>query len=411
MKRVLAVCVLILFPVLLSAQSLSLLWENTTFRGSQNTAQSVDAIRNRVVVGELLDQNVTNSAAVKGFNATTGHLVWTDERTDGLYGWIQVKTAGDLAVAALQHLIPPPAGIGQATVELILRAYDVRTGDIRWTRTTTTLSNPQQMLIRNGRIAVIGYSAATDPLTGVIIVDDLATGVELWRVDDIQPPILPLQDTIFWDLDDAGRNLVVVGTVGPSLPRETHIRSYRFTDGHLRWEKVIPSIGAIQVQVLNGRAYIAGHSTVVFDGYLAAFSIADGSTAWELSVPNEGFFSSLLVTPTQVIAGSPFSIRAYDISTQALRWSRPFVEEESITTRILPLGRFLLTVRQINKPPFGPAHFLLTLLTTDGDTLSDIAGIDSTLVRDAIFLNGKLAVSGSSPAGAFIRVYTLEVAP
>src|SRR5262245_21496238 len=167
-KTCLCLCLCLVFAITAPAQSLTLLWESSTFRGTsafQNSAQSVDALRNRILVGEILE---STTAVVKAFNRV-GHLIWTDEL---LGGWVQVKVVGNLAIADVEQITPPPNGIGRNTFSLVLRAYNLRTGEPLWTA-RTSLDSPQRVLVRNGRIAVVGYSQSTDPLTGVILVHDL----------------------------------------------------------------------------------------------------------------------------------------------------------------------------------------------------------------------------------------------
>lgn len=411
-KTCLCLCLCLVFAITAPAQSLTLLWESSTFRGTsafQNSAQSVDALRNRILVGEILE---STTAVVKAFNRV-GHLIWTDEL---LGGWVQVKVVGNLAIAVVEQITPPPNGIGRNTFSLVLRAYNLRTGEPLWTA-RTSLDSPQRVLVRNGRIAVVGYSQSTDPLTGVILVHDLATGAPLWRVDDIQPYVIPLRDTVFWDLDEAGHNLIVVGTIGPGVARDLHIRSYRFTDGHLRWEKIVPSTFAVTVRVFDRIAYITGLSGTSGAGYLAAFAIGDGTPVWELITPNE-FFTSLAVTASQVITSGPFSIRAYDTTTHALLWSRltPFGgPTEEFTFRVLPLGNSLfLTISLLSPSPIGPpspSQTVLRVLDNSGNTLTEVAGLFSIGVRDAVLLNDRLVVVGSSTAGALVRAYEIGIVP
>jgi len=387
---------MVTFVTVAQAQSFNLLWESTTFRSPSDSAQSVAALRNRVIAGEVLGRadNSGQDVLVKAFNPTTGHLVWTDEISDGY--WVRVETAGDLAVAA----------IARTTPELLLRGYDLKTGDIRWTA-HTSLDLPKAVLVRNGRIAVVGYSQVTDPSTGlflvagVILVHDLGTGRELWRVEEVQPPIIPLKDTIFLDLDDQARNLIVIGTVGQT---ELHVRSYRFTDGFLRWEQVVPNTFAMQVEISGHEAVIAGFSNGAT--YLVAFDIGTGHLLWQAAPEMGRAFTWLRLTATQVIVSGTFTIQAYDRLSHEVVWRKPLTADQAIP-HIRPIGRFL-AVAEIDSPLFGPPTTSLQLLDpATGDTVFDLP-LSTAIVRDALVFQNRLILVGSSDAGAFVKVFAIE---
>src|SRR5262245_15232111 len=163
-----AVCVLTLSR--LEAQpSFSLLWENSIFRkAGTDRAQSVAVLHNRTIVGEVLGRpdSEDTDVAVKAFNSTTGHLIWTDEFPGT---WIRVATSHDIAIA-VASIAPAPA-----LNNLLLRAYSLRDGTIHWT-SFATFDAPQQLLVHNGRLAIVGYHGQTrtvTPLSAIAVVFDI----------------------------------------------------------------------------------------------------------------------------------------------------------------------------------------------------------------------------------------------
>src|SRR5262245_14885816 len=200
---IVAVCLFVLSISLhADTASVNLLWESTTFRqANRDLAQSVATLHNRTIVGEVLGRadNSGTDVAVKAFNATTGHLIWDDE-----FEGAAVEVLAQHGTAIAVALVPRQSD-GK---NLQIRAYDLRDGRILWT-TLERLDSPQRALQANGRLAVVGYdSLGFDPLVGRILTIDLATGTPLWSIAIQQPYSIPLQDTIFWDIDDAGHHVV-----------------------------------------------------------------------------------------------------------------------------------------------------------------------------------------------------------
>src|SRR5262245_864798 len=403
MKTLIAAVGLLVLSLSLYADTVSfnLLWESTTFRrANTDRAQSVSTLRHRIIVGEVLGRpdNLDTDVVIKSFNLH-GRLIWTDELNDA--NWVRVETAGDLAVAVIQHFIPPPGGIGRVELDLVLRGYDLKTGEIRWT-SHTILDSPQQLLVRNGRIAIVGYSTFTDPLTGIILVHDLATGRELWRVAEIQPYIIPLKDTIFWDVDDAGRNLIAIGTIGPGTQRDLHIRSYRFADGVLRWEQVIPQTFAAQLQVVGHDAFVAGFSSNG-TGYLASFDIGSGQLLWQAVPEPSHAFSRLLVTATQVIVSGSFTFQAYDRTSHEVLWRKSLTADQGIS-HIFVVGNFIGAVES-DSPLSGPPTTSLKLVAlATGEPVVELP-LSTVVVEAVAFFQNRLILVGSSPAGALVRSY------
>src|SRR4030095_1383237 len=96
---------------------------------------------------------------------------------------------------------------------VFIRSYDLHSGEIRWTSDATTLTVIQKTLLRNGKLVIVGSGPGLGPIgqpseNGVILVFDAATGVLLWKktIDFAESAIN------LWDVDEAGRNIVVVGT-------------------------------------------------------------------------------------------------------------------------------------------------------------------------------------------------------
>ena len=379
-----------------------LLWESTTSRGNPaaNRAQSVAVSHNRTIVGEVLGRpdNSGTDIAVKGFNSTTGHLVWADEFPG--FG-IRVDVAHGEVVAAAS--IPKQADGSN----VLLRGYNAQDGAILWT-TLAELDQPQQILFRGGKLAIVGYGNGSDPITGIIRVFDAATGQKLWAVEEIQPYIIPLKDTVFWDSDDAGHHLIVLGTVGPGVDRDVILRSYRFRDGLLEWSTTVEKTFAGNLQVSNGEAFVAGFESS--GSYLAAFDIGTGGLLWKATAnPNEAL-NSLDVTDSRIVVGSPAALRVYDRATKALLFSKSpstGTEDGVFRALALPNDRFLeLSFQNLNPPSNSSIRPVIRILDNAGNAL--VETFPNAGFNDVAISGNRITIVGSSSAGALVRSYQIE---
>jgi len=388
---IIAVSVFLVFTTLAEGQVLTLQWEDTTFNNG-GAARSVATLHNRIVVGEQFGSDIV----IRGWNLQ-GHRIWQDT-FPGFQ--VFVETLQDEAVA-LALIDRQPDGSN-----LQLRGYDLASGAIRWT-SFGAIDAPQQVLVDRGRIVIVGYhgtSRTSDPLSGLILAFDASTGVQLWRVEVEQPSTLPLQDTTFWDIDDANNAVIVVGTIGSS-PRDTLVQSYRLRDGRKRWEHRIPLASSFQLRVAGTEVFVGGER-------LTALSTSDGSERWSLDTPDLG---TLGIVSNAVLLADRAGIRVFDPLTGTVVWSfalDPAFEIETIR-RILPIaGRILTvgTVRLNREPGFNdPSILILRLFDIAGNLLDEERLDASAIPQDAIVDRlGHLILVGSSPAGAFVRSYAVE---
>jgi len=332
------------------------IWDDLSFRGgTQNVARSVVLHRNLAIVGEVLGRPVGDQTdvVIRGYNATTGNLVWTDE-FEGMD--VRVAAFADEAIAVGARPMPAPME-GFQNIEM--RGYDLKQGTLRWTR-QTRMTGPQAVLVRNGKLILVGYDEVFAPngVLGRIRVFDASVGIPLWdAVIEDANPIAP--DTAFWDVDDSGRFIIAVGSVQHGLDRDLVLRSYRLRDGHLRWEHTESHVAPFGVRVVNDTAYVAGsenqpgnlNEPVVT--YLAAFDIGDGTREWKANPsPNESAFTAIAATAsTVVVAGLLGHIEAHDALTGNLLWSAKGTTEEGALESIrelLAVGASTIAVGNID---------------------------------------------------------------
>jgi len=408
MKTLIAAVGLLLLSISLHADnvSLNLLWESTTFRRTNTDhAQSVAALHNRTIVGEILGRpaDPNTDVAVKGFNATTGDLIWTDE-FPGF--WVNVEIAHGLAIAVASI----PRQVDGSN--LLLRGYNAHDGTILWTtQTLHTFSSPQHILLRGNRVAVVGYTESggpplNGPLGGFIQVFNAGTGEKLWSTLVSEPAMLPLRDTVFWDVDEAGHHLISLSTVGPGVDRDVVLRSYRFRDGFLEWSVTIPKTFAVNLQISNGEVFVAGFENAPIASYLAAFDVDTGNLRFKAS-PNPGeSITSLNVTDTRIAVGGSGSLRVYDRATKALLFAKfpaPGTEDSIFRALILPFDRILVLSLLNFNPPSPLNQPVIRILDDTGGVLAET--FPSTTFADVVISQNRITIAGSSPAGALVRTY------
>jgi outer membrane protein assembly factor BamB len=407
------IVVLLIFGAALVASGDTLLtvaWDNLVQRGGpqkRNEATSVALHHNRAVVGAVLGrvESSETDVVIRGFNLTTGTLVWTDE----FPGFdVFVEAAHDFAIAVATI----PLTNNQ---NLRIRSYDLHSGATRWT-TDTALVAPQKILIRNGKLVIVGYDPDIAPLHGVILVLDASTGAPLWNTEiDI-----PGSESELWDVDDAGKNIVVVGTKDTvsENARDLILRSYRLRDGQLRWEAAAPGVFASAIRVQNDLVYIAGFERVgsATIGFLAAYHLGDGIQQWKApppSIPGLGLgLIRLAVTPTAVIAGRFGGLEAHDPFNGNLLWSQA-LQQESLQ-RLIPIDDHLLTVGAKTIPGEEDRQLILRVLDSAGNVVAEHLGETGpgNSYRDAALLNNRFAVVGhlgGIAGGALVRVYDVQI--
>jgi PQQ-like domain len=387
------------------ALPIHLVWDQFIANG---TAQSVALHRNRAIVGVVLERfnPFQTELSVRGFNATTGNLVWEDH-FPGLA--IQVEAAQDYAIA-----------VGALGGSLEIHSYDLQSGTIRWTM-TAIMDSPQKILIRQGRLVIVGldYNPDLARLVGIVLVFDASTGAALWNTTiAIEGSHVEL-----WDVDDAGRNIILVGTQDPGdTPagpvRHLFVRSYRLRDGELRWEVIEPTVFARVLLVQNGLAVVGGFepkpgNPSSSQSFLTAYRVADGLRQWKAESVQPGAFLSLAATTTALIAGGAGDIEAHDPLTGNRLWSSP--TDYSLRELIL-IGNQVATIGT-KTIPVNPPRFDRQLIVRVIDAAGQLVAEDvretgpGNFYYDGAFLNGRLAVVGrigEISGGALVRVYDMR---
>jgi outer membrane protein assembly factor BamB len=290
-------------------ESGALLWSHEIQRGKFfDTAKVVDVHAGRVfVAGYLTATNGRPDFAVLAFDAATGQVLW--ESLDDPSGAGQGNAAW--AVRAKGDGVFALGEIGNAR-NLFLRAYDARTGAIRWEQTVPGARNfsfEDTLAVVDDGVFIAGMDA-----TGHFFVRayEATSGALRWadHVDDGAR----LGDA--GGLAIGGGQVLATGVVDCSPIDFTGcklaVRAYDAQRG-LLWQRADDSRGgdwgSYKVAAGEGQVYV-GPLELMEDGQphprLRAYAAADGALLWEEAFDGEGlggFVSSLLVLRGRLFAG------------------------------------------------------------------------------------------------------------
>ena len=295
------------------------LWEDVVDKGRDDFVQDIAAGQEGVfVVG--YGGNTGGSAIallVRAYHKRTGDLLWEDQVDDGgndVAAW-QVETEGGLVLVA--------GSIGHGPdQELMLRAYDARTGHLVWDSRFPQAS-PGVLAVDADRVYVGGSAVGTagGAASAFLAAYDLHAGILLWQ----ERPAAA--SDVIRDLAVAGSQLFAAGE-GTSL-----LRSYDVATGMLIWEDQTGSPNgqedlALGVDVGSDLVFVAGQRSVPFEYsefLVRAYDPTSGELVWEDSShrSNSSFASGIAVKGQRVFAvggagkassiDTDFLIRAYSM--------------------------------------------------------------------------------------------------
>jgi outer membrane protein assembly factor BamB len=206
---------------------------------------------------------------VRAYNARTGALRWADTFDAGLFdAAAQVALLGDLAVVAATGgpfcVLPDPT----SDCDAIVRAYDARTGAVRWTvqhDEAGGFDDAFRIVATAGVVVAAGRVTGGDGLSRMAVFAFDRTGDRLWT------DVVTLADgesSIARGLAAQGRSVVAVGGGGPGCVGEPIsncdilVRAYGAHSGALRWSDRFDKAGgddvANAVALQGDTAYVGG---------------------------------------------------------------------------------------------------------------------------------------------------------
>ena len=174
---------------------------------------------------------------LRAYDMVSGELRWTDQTPafSGVSTRVFATTNGERAFAASYSPSIPCCS------DIFVRAYDVNSGKVLWTDVWDKGRDdlPQGIVANSDAVVVVGYGGNTEtpPISALdflVRAYDPASGKVLWedRVDNGL-----LIDDVAWAVTIDGTQVFVAGTTSVSGGRkDLFVRSYDLTTGALLWQ-------------------------------------------------------------------------------------------------------------------------------------------------------------------------------
>jgi hypothetical protein len=346
---VVALLAIVAVPARAFPQNL-LLWEaQADFAGGTDLGRDVTVTgRTMIMAGNASETGGGVNTVVRAHDMRSGDVLWTDQipAQSGVLTNVFVTSAGDMAFAA-SYATSPSCSF---CTDIFVRAYDATTGLTLWQDFFDKGRDdlPQGIAASSRVVVVVGYggNSVTPPITAldfIVRAYDPATGATLWEdlVDNG-----PFIDDAAWAVAIDGNRVVVAGTTAiGSFSSELILRTYDVATGELVWELRRPNAFPAAVSVDAGVVLVAGGAE--FQSlFLGAYDVTDGHQHWE-DTSGSGVFFDVETRGRRLAAvgltdiGSAI-VRVYDTATGAVRW-------EDITTPAPGSFEFYGSVGMSNK--------------------------------------------------------------
>ncbi len=256
---------------------------------------------------------------MRAYDVRTGTLEWQDQRP---------LASGFITTVVIDDGARKVFGAGYAAngpgTDFLVRAYDARTGDLLWEDVVDKGSDDFVQDIAAGQegVFVVGYGGNTGGSAVGLLVRayDKGTGNLLWE-DQVDHGG---QEAAAWQVETEGGLVLVAGSIrgGPD-EQEMMLRAYDAGTGHLVWDSHLPMASPNVLAVDADRVYVGG-SAVGSEGaasaFLAAYDLHAGLLLWQAAASD--VIRDLAVGGSQLFAagGGTSLLRSYDVATGVLNW-------------------------------------------------------------------------------------------
>jgi hypothetical protein len=300
MRVVVGVVVAFLAIVAVSAGAFAqnlLSWEDRTdFAGGTDLGRDVTVTgRTMIMAGNASETGGGVNTVVRAHDVRSGDVLWTDytPAQSGVLTGVFVTSASDMAFAA-SYMTEPLCAF---CTDIFVRAYDAATGLTLWQDVFDKGRDdlPQGIAASSRVVVVVGYggNSVTPPITAIDFIVrayDPATGAILWEdlVDNG-----PFIDDAARAVAIEGNRVFVAGTTAAigSFSEELILRAYEATTGELVWELRRPDAFPVAVSVDADLVSVAGGAGLQSPSlFLGSYDVTDGHQRWEDTSGSGVFF-------------------------------------------------------------------------------------------------------------------------
>jgi glucose dehydrogenase len=338
----------------------SLRWQDQfDLAGGTDQARSIAISSHRAVaigVGSTVNGGV--DLLVRAYDTATGTFEWRDQ-SPLASGIITTVVIDDLG----QRVFGAGYAQGGEGTDILVRAYDARTGDRLWEDVANKGRDDFVQGIAASRMGVfvVGYGGNIGGSSLDFLVRAYAprTGTLLWedRVDNAG------KDDAAWKVATEGDVVFVAGSAFDGTTQELIIRAYDATSGHLAWESRQAGVSPSALAVDARQVFIGGQATTndVPHPFLASYDAQSGKLLWQ-EQNGSGFVSDIVVAGSQIFTSGigESLLRSYDARTGQLIWDdKAGVPGHLVTPLALDVGRgFIFMSGEVAKP-FEYSEFLV----------------------------------------------------
>jgi PQQ-like domain len=309
--------------------------------GGQDSAQAVAVGHGRVVtVGRVENAAGDTDFVVRVHAAAGGALLWSDR--------LDVAGADDQASAVAldddRVIVAGTSVDATGAGQLLLRAYALRTGRLRWDR-RVAVAAVNGLVVDGSRVVIVGTTRDASGLSAPLVRVYVArTGALLWEDRSVPAGWETLVGSTKAGVAVHGRTAFVAGTIrrpvgDPDVTAHCLVRAFDVRTGRRLWETIQTTACAARALATDGRRVLVaaqGGSAILDDFLIQSYDAETGAFLWEdRTFVGTGFDNAAIAVDTTrrraFVAGwvrwlpgtqnqEAFLVRSYDSETGVLRW-------------------------------------------------------------------------------------------
>jgi outer membrane protein assembly factor BamB len=293
-----------------------LVWEKQEkLSGGIDEARAVTVSGKTVVVAGLTAAPFDGTdLVVRAYDVESGVPRWADQTpaTFGTLAPVFVTSTGHLAFVAGFTSTPET---GQ---DILVRAYDVKTGDVLWTDLLDKGGDdtPQGIAASSNVVVVVGYggSGPGKAIDFLVRAYDPQTGDVLWE-DRVDHGVTV--DDAAWAVAIDGNRVFVAGTTGTGAGRDLIVRAYGAHTGQLLWEFGRANTSAFRLAAEAGTLFVTANN------FIAALKASSGKLLWS-DTSTVGTWLDITAQTGRVVAvgfrGAGLTVAAFNARTGVIEW-------------------------------------------------------------------------------------------
>ena len=304
-----------------------LLWEvQEDSGGALSTGRGITLSKGKVVVtGNATQTDGSVDFFVQALGRSDGTVKWTDQVPSDRNQLLPVfVTSVQGTVYAAGYAPHPPL-----ETDIVVRAYDVRTGTLLWNSIWEKAGPPHALAATSEAVVVIGQVGTPVAENFIVRAYDRSTGSVIWE-DQVSRDN---NSTAAFAVATTETRVFVAGEVLTTTGLDLMLRAYDISSGELKWETDRPATSPFAVLSFSGQVLVVGSTSSGHPSsdhpYIAAFDETGGTLLWDDEAPVSGSLRSVAAHGDRIVAvggvvvpgvGRELLVQAYDAETGIFMW-------------------------------------------------------------------------------------------